>query len=312
MRRLRGDKRTELVEQLKGEVPYVRHAWELGRLKRRLLADLKMIAESCEHRRMVPMRVTDPYVSVASRTDKKLARMLRESGSFDDEGLIYGGRTVVAHRPLTTDSIVALKRALFELERLFVQAQFSSPLERDAFCHSPKTHDDDRGVSKDEDWQHAWVRMITWRHSKAVACEALDLKERTYDERRRRRRAKAGGLSLNDQELLEQLEAQIASEKSGIQNHDEFRTYCDQVAEMRGLRIPLAVRRPKFTRSTRAVLPKDCRYLVDDHTRWKARASRQPKISRALWKELIELREKRIAGTLAAFALSDWMTRHTK
>lgn len=312
MKRPRGEARKEVVEQLRLEVPFVRHAWELGRLGRRVLADLRVIAESNEHRRIIPTRATDPHVSVATRTDRKLASKLREIGAFDENGLIYGGRTVVAHRPFTTESIIALKTARFDLERLFVQAAFASELERDAFWHTPKSPREDAGAPRKEDWEHAWVQITAWNYGKAVACEAIGLRERTYDERRRRPRAKSGGLSLNDQELIDYLRARIVEEEKSIENHEGFKSSCEEVARLRGLRIPVTVRRPKFARSMRARLPEDCRFLVDDYTRWKARAPRQPKVSRTLWNQLIELREKRIVGTVANFALSAWMTQHTK
>ncbi|GEM_PF-4415149 len=312
MKRPRGQARNEVIEQLKREVPFVRHAWELGRLGRRVLADLRIVAESNEHRRIVPLRATDPHISVAVRTDKRLARKLRESGSFDEQGLIYGGQTVVAHRPFASESILALKTARFNLERLFVQAQFSSALERDAFWHTPKRPQHDTGPSKDEDWEHVWVQITSWTYGKAVACEAIGLKERTYDERRRRPRAKAGGLSLKDEELLDQLRARIAEEEKGIENHEGYKSHCEEVARLRGLRIPIAVRRPRFAKSMRARLPEDCRYLVDEYGRWKARAPRQPQVSRALWKLLLERRERRIVGTVANFAMSEWMIQHAK
>ncbi len=305
MKRPRGADRNELVRELRDEAPFVRHAWELGRMRRRLEADLKTILDGTVHSWMVPLRAGDPRVAHA-QLDRQLQQKLRELGRYDDKGFIFGGERRIAFRPFLDESITAIREARHAVDQAFLHANFSSVLERSAFTHTPKTVDQDRGASTEEQWQEAWLQITYGRYPKAIACEAIDLDEHAYDERRRRPRKKAGGLSINDAELVEWLRVQIEQETRKVDDHRKYREHAAAIAATRGLRIPKAMRVPKFSKAIRKRLPSDCRFLDDDRTRWIARLRRQPKASHALWRKLIRLREEFLAAADAAFAMTAW------
>lgn len=309
MKRPRGPDRKELVRELREAAPFVRHAWELGRMRRRLEADLKTIVDGSVHTWMVPLRAGDPRVAHA-QLDRQLQQKLRERGQYDDKGFIFGGETLIAFRPFLDDTLTAIREARHVVDQAFLHAKFSSVLEHSAFTHGPKNVQDDRGASTEEQWQEAWLQITYGRYTKAIACEAIDLDEHAYDARRRRPRKKAGGLSINDAELVEWLREEIEKETKKVENHRQGREYAAAIAATRGLKIPKAMRVPKFSKAIRKRLPDNCRFLDDDRTRWIARLRRQPKASHALWRKLIRLREEFLAGADAAFAISAWFDKN--
>lgn len=282
------------VAELKAEAQHVRVAWELGRLRRRLELDLRTLLLNTEHWRVVPIRAGDPRVAAATR-DKQLQKRLRDTGMFDEQELIYGGESQVAHRPFRTETLTTLRSAQRALADAFVQARFSSPLEWVAFTLTPKDPDEDLGRPTEHQWHDAWLAITRGRYAKTVACEAIGLDDHAYDERRRRPRARTGGISAKVEELLTWLREETERERKSIKNHREYIDYVSQLAQQRGIVIPKALRRPTYSKRTRDKLPPDCRFLDDDRARWSTNLSAQPSASRAAWKQLIALREERLA-----------------
>lgn len=306
MKRPRGVDRDAQVRELRTEAPFVRHAWELGRIRRRVEADLKAILDGTLHTRFVPIRAGDPRIAHA-QVDRHLQAKLRANGSSDEHGLIYGGERLVAYRPFVDTTVSALRDAGRALDQAFLHARFSSVLEHIAFSHAPKHIDDDRGPSTDAQWHDAWFRITFGRYTKAAACEAINLDEHAYDERRRRPKSKSGGLSDKDAELIEWLREQIVEETNRIENHREYREYVAALATQHGLKLPKELRIPGFSKALRKRLPADWRFMDDDRLRWKANLSQQPRSTQATWRRLIELREAFLAAAVAALKIGAWI-----
>lgn len=306
MKRPRGNERQKLLEELRAEVPWVRHAWELGRRRRRAQADLETILAGTVHTKIEPLRAGDPRVAHA-QLDRQLQEKLREQGLHDEKGFIYGGMTLIAHRPFTYESIEPIRNALRAIDDAFMRVKFSSPLEHSAFTHAPKHAKDDDGPPSEEQWAEAWLQITSWQYPKAIACEAIGLKQKTYEERRRRPRGKSGGLSINDEEALAALDEMIAKEKESIENNVQYREYASRLAAERGLKLPKELRMPTYSKALRKQMPKDWRFYDDDRARWRAQLSKQPRKTQARWRTLIELREQRIAGAMAGLGIHEWI-----
>jgi len=75
--------------------------------------------------------------------------------------------------------------------------------------------------------------------------------------------------------------------------------------------VPKAWRLPKFSKATRPQMPPAWRFYDNDRLYWKGALRRQPACSKALWKQLIGLREERIAGMVAGLKLFHWIESHT-
>jgi hypothetical protein len=312
MKRPRGPDRDKLLRELQAEVPHARHAWELGRMRRRLEADLKTIVERSVRSYVVPLRAGDPRVAHA-QLDRQLQAKLRELGHFDADGLIYGGETRSVCRPFHDETVNALREVRHVVDHAFLNAKFTSPLEHAAFAHAPKQAPEDREASTEDQWQEAWLQLTAGYYPKAVACEAIGINEHASDERRRRPRARAGGLSINDSELLERLQQMIADETKKLDDQRVGRAYSIEVAKQRGLKLPKDLRlQPVFSRTTVAQLHADCRFYNEERLYWKARLARQPRASHQLWRKLIRLREDRLAGIVATFAIHAWIEQHTQ
>ncbi len=205
-----------------------------------------------------------------------------------------------------------MREARHALDQAFLHAKFSSQLERSAFAHRPKQANDDRADSTEAHWQEAWLQITFGWYPKSVACEAIGLSEKAYDERRRRPRARAGGLSINDAELLERLQKLIADETKSLDDQRVSRAYSVEVAKQRGFKLPKEHRLPAFSRTTVPRLPPDCRFYNTDRLYWKARLARQPRASQGLWRKLIRLREQRLAGIVATFGIQACFEEHAK
>lgn len=274
-------------------------------MRRRLEQDLRTILDGSVHYSIEPIRGDDARASKA-KLDRQHLKWLRDRGSFAEKGLIFGGKTMIAHRPFVTETIDAIRSIQRALEETFVRAKFSSVLERYAFNARPKNHKDDHGASTEEQWHEVWLRITYGQYTKALACEAIELDEHAYDERRRRPRAKADGLSINDQELQARLHELIAEEQQKLADLRQTRDY---VVAVHGVRLPRALRSPAYSRRTRGQLHRDCRFLDDDLVRWRASLKKQPAFSHQLWRQLIRLREQRVAGVVATFAIHELITQ---
>src|SRR5689334_21265624 len=137
MKRPRLADRDKLVEELRAQVQWVRHAWELGRMQRRAIADLQHIVKRNVHYSVALLRAGDPRVARA-QVDRHLQETLKRNGRFDERGLIYGGETLVAHRPLITETLDIMRTRLRALEDTLAFARFASSLEQVAFRLIPK------------------------------------------------------------------------------------------------------------------------------------------------------------------------------
>lgn len=311
MRRPRGKAKAQQLEDLRAEAPWVRLSWELGRVYRRAGADLRSILANSIHHRVFPIRAGDPRV-VRQQVDRHLQEQLRKRGSFDEHGLIYGGESRIAHRPFKTETIDAIRSAHRALDDALLHAAFSTSLERIAFHLSPKDASEDCGGSTEPQWQDAWLEITDGTYTKGAACQAIGISQHAYDERQRRRRAKAGGLSRRDEKRNAMLRELIAEENKGIENHQQYRRYIDAIASERGHELPRSMRIPRFTKATCKKLPEDCRFYAKELERWQALLPRQPRKSQPLWRQLIELRQERIAGMVSAIEICEWTERNLK
>jgi hypothetical protein len=312
MKRPRLAEREKLVDALRSEVQWVRHAWELGRLQRRAIADFECIVKGAVHYATVPIRAGDPRAARA-QLDRQLQSQLRRNGHYDEQGLIYGGQMLIAHRPFVTETLEALRTRLRELRDAFVLAKFATPLEQAAFRCAPKDPNDDRGAPRDKQWVDAWLRVTHGRHPKSIACEAIGISEKAYDERRRRPQAKAGGLTIREQELIEQLEHEMEQDRKSIENHESYRRDALHFAAQCGAKLPRHLRTvPSYTKATRKQLTLDVRFLDDDLVRWRACLREASPKMRPTWRALIALREQRIARLVRAMAIHAWLEDQTR
>lgn len=275
----------------------MRVAWELGRLRRRLEADLATLLLNSEQHRVLPLRAGDPRVGAKAR-DKQLQQLLRDAGHEDEHGLIYGGVAQVAHRPFRTETLTALRKAQRALADAFMLARFSSELEYAAFNVTPHDPNEDRAQSTtDHQWHDAWLAATRRSYTKAAACEASRLDAHTYDERRRRRGTKTT-------EMLTWLREEAERERKAVDDGRTYVAYGSEIAVERGVAIPRAWRRPTYSRRIRDQLPSDCRFLDDERARWSTNVSSQPSRTRTAWRQLIELREERLALIVASMGIS--------
>jgi len=187
-----------------------------------------------------------------------------------------------------------------------LHAAFSTSLERIAFHLSPKDASEDCGGSTEPQWHDAWLEITDRTCTKAIACKAIGISQHAYDERQRRRRAKAGGLSRRDEKRNAMLRELIAEENKGIENHQQYRKYIDAIATERGQGLPRSMRIPRFTKAACKKLPEDCRFYAKELERWQALLPRQPRNSQALWRELIGLRQEQIAGIISTIEIHEW------
>jgi hypothetical protein len=275
-------------------------------MRRRAELDLQTLLESTMWTQAAPLHAGDLRIA-RGQLDRQLQARLRKTGHSNDRGIIYGGETRIAVRPFVSESVIAIRQARRALSREFVLAKFTSVLEHIAFTLRPKRPDEDLGPSTEKQWQDAWLRTIGGCYPKAIACEAIGLNEHAYDERHRRARKKADGLSLDDAALVEWLRDAIKAEDSMVQGHRCYREYAAATASKHGISLPKAMRLPTLSKATLNALPPELRELDIERVRWRTALSEQPKASKKLWRQLIELREESIVASIATPAIIAWM-----